>query len=1729
MRYVPSVIAEVSPNLYSAASRANLNPTEMNQVEQMSWAIKKHREFGRMTTENARLSYDKLDADAQESLKFFFGDAEYMKEPPAFSDRLVGAVKFAGKALASPLIGLFRVAGSYNKVINSPYLVYRQITQGESIFDAKVWSDAWDGNDIYDNGALNEAVRIFGKEKVFVAKQLLQGRKPGEILEAYGQLTEGITNAVMEAFNEPETFNQVLDATKYAQVSPGRDIVRFLANRPPKNGGLTADMIDGSAFTRGISGTIDFAYQIIIDPLTWITGGTSKAITRGTQLAEMATKAMNNGRSSAEAVSMVFKDAGVRKLWDDQFGPELRKLSEATDAYQRGVIRRKIGQRFSGYNDDDAIEFFVRNKMFDADSAEDVFAQAENTHRLLSGRIDGISYKRNGVATARNQRRLGYGFNRLLDGVFNGATSGKFAIRKTVEEINEKSEKVFDILLDHGTEVDKAINPAVRELVDIDEDLGKFKKTLYFFGKMAARNPGGQFIMVGDDAVKTVGTLRQVARQVLNKDLSDFVAQKFLRSSEDEQIVIIRNLYTAIMMRAGLYGRPEGEEFINEILKKTLNEKAGFTTTTNSRISEGLTKLLSSHTVRVMEGQAELVRRGAIQPSQLASAIAPLPYEEIASVAYNVKSKQNLFYAVGGATKSRAAKNFVDFWSIFTLFPRLGIRSAVDEGIMHALTAPMKDIWQFASGVGRKLGRASAAYTGSDAASPLVLDSFRKLAGRKTPSQYIPLEERNQIIDDLINELNEMNKLSDDLGLTPAEIAHITINKNIAGRAAVFLRGLKDEDKAYWADLMVHHPDAMNAMASSVAAKTISGRIDDAFTTQQINISELTRAMSIATERLRESGKLSKKQVLELGDYRDIDVYKLGQKDPFYVTLAHYDNFFIRFAVPRQHGSLKLPGNYRVAPATVFLQNNGLKTEKDLFRAVGEVMQSVGIEFIGDSYRVKAGAEDTVKKFLSYFGDTVSLRAQGLADEEIVRIYAEGMLLDLRSAFHGSFDFSKYNSALYEKVVDNYRNLAMKVEERGTLVGVAPMYMSDSNLWHKSIASLDLDSFDELTVGFKPEGFINTRIEFQEFTDFPNVFRKYGNQAMEMMDRQLTNILRQPIVNVSYLRYRKMYAGLEREWVDQYIKNEIRENPKLYTKGSDALIALNRKAELLGQKRFAELSLNEALDQTLKFADNPSIRSNLAMSVRTVGRFYRATEDFYRRVYRLKEVSPRVLYRMRLAHLGLNGSGLFHEDADGKPYLMMPMDDVIFKATDTTLRTLLGQTDSVYKQPAFNDFTFKLELLNPSFSPEAGVPQFSGPIAALGVIGIKNLLGNFDNPAAQKVAAEIDNVALGDLGDNITIRRAIVPSTLGKLWAMLPVNEKERQEVTAAQQAVAYNAANGLFITPDATDKEKADYLKNVRITAHNILFLRSFLGLISPVVPTTQDTKGVPDYLLDVGVTGLRSEFFDILTAVQKKYGDDVQDPYELALNIFTGQNPGKIVYTVSKNEKQNKVLIDSTNEMKNWALSNVNFIKTYGEVAYLFGPKTGEFSPSAFNWMRATGLIEDKTLEKYYEDVQVAEDKQKYYDIARWENDELAREGSIAQRKVVIQSATQAREALIQSNPLLLTALTGGGNEVATEQRMMESVRQIIGDQNIQISGDTRIRMKTALQAMDDFLSFVANPEVRSLYNASYLKRKYRENVEKLLKDLSVEDPAVKEATRAIFNSLLSYHSRESYRAVP
>jgi hypothetical protein len=1936
-RVLKPIVAEVNPNLYQAAVRANMPAEQQVQIEQMSWAVKKNKELVGLTPEIAKIEYERLSPSAQEGLKFFYKDAEYAIEPPTFSDKVIGALKFAGKVVASPLISVFKIAGEYNKMINTPYAVFRQVTQGESIFSYDVWDDAWDGRDLYDSKSITEVNKKYGQARTFIAQGLLEGKTPGEIIESYGAMTPDLVSAMEEAFNNPETFQEVLDSTKFAQISPGRDLVRFLMPMPPANGGLSADEFNNTRSK--VSGTIDFIYQIAIDPLTWITSGSMKAITRGTQLKNMVIKA---GDNPAMGIREVFSQPDVIKLWDVELGPQLKKLSDVSDdAAAYSTQLRFIKRKFPGYNNNEILDFFVRNEMFTAEKAEDVFHQGTNVMKLLSGRVDGMSYARNGVVTSRNNRRVIGGVQSFLENQFDKVyvKADKIINKNPLSTL--KGPELFDALKASSKEADEAFNPNLPQFLKEQADIKKFKKTLLEVGRQASRNPSGQAILYGTDTIKTLETFRNYARLILDRDMADYVTRRFQLSPEAEQIVIIRNVYAGILQRAGITDK----EIINQYLKKTHGGKAGFASTTKTGVDTAFARVLDPSTVTREGDNMLLEASGALQLSQLSAAIGPLPLEQIKIEANQILSKGSLIQAGKGTLKSKWAKDFVDLWSIFTLYPRLGVRSAIDEGFMYALTAPGKDLLQWARGRGRELGQRSTVYSGSNSAEGPVMAAIRTYVTKKGPlSKEISIAERNNIIE----------RIALEEGVTPTEVNAMLINEAVASRAQQLRKSKQrifgnnasaaaQEDK-YLRQAMIHHADVLESMSSSISGRASLGNaFDSDIRNEMINISGLNVAMrevTAATVRaeVKASGKkMSEDKILKLieknmlkaeKNWAEYSAEELSRKNPKYLTLSHFDAFGIRFGSNRQHGknllldgteqkksitvtrvgndvgTKSIPGGnsgkgtpigdakdiamrndadfaiveledinrqkeiisantkaigtsstetslmqlgpatgnltgktimlarngklsgrplreetiaqiksakeagarfvvgdmpgvdsayykilndieadyvvyhtntaprvkintksskeikkvteqkHYVAPAKAFFRHDGLRTPENFEKASTEMLTSVGLIKGADGVWVTTDkSAEAVNKFVNYFAETVNLRAQGMSDARIARIHIEKMLIDLKDNFHGGP--KQFNQDLFDLVIRNYQDLVdeEKLIRAGTIgykgkdprEGGWPDFQM-RNKWQTAINRIEFDDFDKATLNHQPTGIVRSRIRFPEFGDFPTAYKQLGDTMMEQMDRQVTGMMRQPALMVTYTRLRSEYAGIESRYYNQLYESSLANEIVLFTERNgyppthpDTIRSIEQRVSKRvteqSERLFTEHAINEATDTVLKFADNPAVRTNFAVSVRTVGRFYRATEDFWRRTYRLKDVSPTVLYRMRLAHLGLGSSGMFHTDQNGEPYIMMPMDNIIFKATDTTIKVLTG--NSQYKQPLFDDFTMRLTNVNPSFSPDSGLPLLSGPIAGLAVKGMTAILGNVPIPGFERLSQDIDRYALGQMGDDAAIEQIVVPGSLLKIWRMLPVNEKSRQEVTAAQQAIAYNAANGYSLKPTidietgevipVSDEEKYKYLKGIRISAHNIIALRSVLGLISPLSPGLQESRDMPGYLLDVGITGLRSEFWDIFEAIQTKYGDDVQDPYEMALSMFTGKNPGKIVYTVSRDDKQTKVLIGKTSQMRNWALNNKKLINTYGEAAYIFGPHTGDFNATVYNWLHASDLIRDKDMETYYDDVAVAEDKQKYFNVARWENEELGKQQFISERKKIIETATAARQGLLTNNPLLLKAITGGGNEIATEQIMMSSLKQMISNPDTPIEEGLKMKMSTAIQAVEDFVAFSTDERTRALQNASSLKLQYRRRVENILSDLASEDPAIKEAVRAIFNSILNYYSRDSYKA--
>jgi hypothetical protein len=1719
-RIVKPVVAELSPNIYTAAKSANLSPEEQTIVEQFSFTVKNAKRLRAMDGKAAKQEFQNLTEDAQASIRAMYPNAEFAKDDPSVAQRLLGLGVSAVKLAGSPIIATFKTAIEYGKTINTGYSAVREIQQGASPtegieplnalklknpFANTVWSQSYNGRELYDKGAVNRLETKHGKEKVFVAKGLLAGKTPGEIVEEYGKPDKNIADAIMTAFDEPDEFNIILGDVRYAQTSPGRDITRYaLEARPTSAGGIITRILlnvgekpenkkkiaEWEKKIKKRSGFIDAFYQIIVDPLTYITGGTTKIATKGGRLAENVMNQAKNGNYSG-SIKQVFAEPDVRNLWNGDLGKLIKDYADAPNTAVKQNAYRTIAQNFPGFSDFKTVDTLAKNlETFDADGAEKFFGEINNVTLLLNGRVDGVTFMRNGIATARNQRHISGGMATAADAIFNPSATNA-AVGSKLDKLQSKGMDTISILKTVGEDIDFGVNKAgVLTFSDIDKDIKTARRISEAIGRIAARNPAGSQIILGEDAIKTAENFRLVARQVFNRDLADFVTFEFINSNMDEQVVILRNLYASVMYRYGLHGTAEGTQLIEEVLKRTFNNRSGMTTTSRTEIPEDFASEVSTHALKIENDSRLLAARGIVQPSQIADAIGNLPYEQIIQVAAQTRRKNSIPALFDGATRNRYVSEFVNFWTILTLFPRLGIRSAIDETFMYALSAPARDLLNFARPSVKKEGAVLTALTGSKAAVGPIKRGINKAFRKGGAEEKLSIEERIRIPQDL----------AERLGVPVEEITHMQIREETVNR--VFRMFGVDETSSnfsYIKEAFVYHPDVLNSMASSVAARTsLGGRFDKEIIDAVFTPSTLSQALNDA------SLKTGRK-------FRAISTEKLRSTNDKWLTLAHFDTWYRQF-VPN---TKSLGDNITVDPINAFFRNNGLRTTKDFATARTEMLEVIGVSYDYTTRQFSIKRPDTIKKFLNLFGDSLYFSQRGVQPAEIARIHIETMLLDMRNTFHGGP--KSFNEELWTLLTAKHNNLvAYEMESGKKILGK----------WSKVSNSVTFDEFEKATVGKQPVGEINTSIEFPALVpkaELESAWAKAGNGIMEQMDRQVTGLFRQPAVLSTYTRLREGYSGLQDEYTALVYKQLKAERPNM---PDDVLM---ERAENMARKRYTEIAMSEATDSVLKYVDNPNVRSNLALSTRTVARFYRATEDFWRRYYRLMREKPlQVIYRMRLAHQGLSARGEIHYDENNEPYVVLPTDAIINAAVEPTMRKLTG---SSFKVPQFNDITLKLRLINPSFSPDAGQPSLSGPVAALSFIGFKSILGYAPGPLkapAEEFANEIDTFALGNLGDNMTVQRAIVPLFLQNLRDIMPRMELSRQETTAAFQAISYIQAFGDESTrlPDnPTDKQKNEYIKSIKLASHNIVAARALLGMISPISPTLRESKGVPDYIKNTGITSMRAEFYDILAGISKTESDDVFDAYELAVAMFVGKNPRKIIYTVARNERNTKVLIQKTDQMKRWSIYNKSFIDTYGEAAFVFAPQVGDYTADAYSWMESQDFIKSPKLEDYLTNVQTAQSKQAYFDIARQEEEALANQGSIPARKAIIADATNRRNALKIANPMLNTALSTGGFEVGTEEAILSSIEQALDDKSTPMSTQLRKNMAISTKLIRDFISFSKDPEMKLIWNFTDAKREKRNEIEMLLSDLIKADPSIREANRAVFAPILGFYSRDTY----
>ena len=519
---------------------------------------------------------------------------------------------------------------------------------------------------------------------------------------------------------------------------------------------------------------------------------------------------------------------------------------------------------------------------------------------------------------------------------------------------------------------------------------------------------------------------------------------------------------------------------------------------------------------------------------------------------------------------------------------------------------------------------------------------------------------------------------------------------------------------------------------------------------------------------------------------------------------------------------------------------------------------------------------------------------------------------------------------------------------------------------------------------------------------------------------------RQPIVLDEIVNIRKQFkkTGFEDKWIKQY---------QMGIDPSDAEKMLIAKNNALTD--LAKVVEERAIQQTVKYVDNPLVRSQLSWSIRNFARFYRATEDFYRRMYRVVKYNPEALVKASLTYEGITHSGWIQQDDQGNSYFVYPGINTTYNAVQNVLDRLgiAGE----FKVPFPVNFGANLKMITPSLNPDSLLPTFSGPVAALPVTVVTQLVDIF-NPGA---ADTIKGYTMGKYAVDQPILSAFLPAHINRIYAAMNQDERNSQYASAYRKAVTYLEASGHGIPKhyDAdgnllppTSKELDTYRQQIKSTTLGILGMRFIFGFFAPASPQVTLKSDMAQWVSDNGKANFKQAWNSLLN----QYPGD----YDGAMAKWIELYPNQIPFTVTESERKSLAPFRYAEEAGNFVNQNQQFFKDYPKAAAYLIPHKSGFSFDAYKTMKDMGLIENKRVEDYLQEVQTAAASQEYYKKKGEFEANLSNAYADFEKTQLRKDFEAWKKVFFAGNPLVADELSKGSQKAIDRLKTLDELTDML-----------------------------------------------------------------------------------------
>lgn len=611
-----------------------------------------------------------------------------------------------------------------------------------------------------------------------------------------------------------------------------------------------------------------------------------------------------------------------------------------------------------------------------------------------------------------------------------------------------------------------------------------------------------------------------------------------------------------------------------------------------------------------------------------------------------------------------------------------------------------------------------------------------------------------------------------------------------------------------------------------------------------------------------------------------------------------------------------------------------------------------------------AEAYDNYNKFLDEYVDVLNrdpnISRFVLAQELGMRQFAERKLDDaLRMMTTGS---GKFNNELYNKLKLPEGAIPARKGRKP-----APESERKLGLYYFDEAgdlkyNLSLDALQDPKLPMPQTVGSADKIPIVNTDKIPFTTRQWNR-----MGRALARLTREPIYIANFADMRNLVEPFRLRMLNDLVKNGK---------------PLDDATEMVDDWA-AKTAADKAYDLTMSYVDNPAVRSQLAWQVRNVARFYRALEDFNRRMVRVAENKPETFWKMALTWNVLDDSGFVWEDEFGEKYFLFPGTQVAFDAINS-VASFLGIQSRIPSLPM--TWGARVSMLAPSTDPNALIPTLGAPFSALTIKSMLRVMpslpvldalarGLKDVPVAGAVAEfaaseegaqALERSIFGEYSVNQTFVSSLANDVFGPNFKRVidtfdaVAGGFANRDAAAAsyiagasKRAIHALVASGLYDPKkDYTEEELLELRMIADTTAVNETWLR--LLLTPALIATPQSVSlTVSETAREIGI--------DSGSALWLKYLNRY-DSYDEAFLAFTKDNPGKAIFTVSKYESNDyyQMLI----ETEDFIRSNMDEFKSRPTGLSHFAPEEGTYGGlQTFYFMRANEIRVPNVVEDFWQ----------------------------------------------------------------------------------------------------------------------------------------------------------------------